>query len=326
MLSDLLSQANALSGSRADVAALQNLVDDLLGRLLLLEGPPVEPIPGVSEDLRRALARNPKGRPLTVARTWTTGPWRCLLLESPSIPMGRAIFIPRDRSRLAKPVFTAGDFRAILPSRTRGAISRIVSACQALGIAEPIGEGAVRAVFGGDRTFLAWRPREEDDEPFNRALRGDVDNYCKTVLDALQSAGVLPNDRGVARLVAVKDLPASWTPPPPSLEDAIRQEVEGRRGKGEALETIRVELRLSRAHMARLFPGEYKASGQKKDPARAAAEAHRALELIWGCLLRRRAISSGGMVARSKACITSSLVSPLRVGRLEGRGVFARPL
>lgn len=40
-----------------------------------------------------------------------------------------------------------------------------------------------------------------------RGLRGDLDNYVKAVLDALQDRGVLTNDSLVVELHAMKDTP-----------------------------------------------------------------------------------------------------------------------
>jgi Psq-like protein/endodeoxyribonuclease RusA len=277
-LPELLEKAQALSRPDATAEDLQGLVDELLGRLLLTEGPPVEPVPGLSEDLRTAIARSPKGKPWAVAHTWTTGPWRCLLLESPSYPWRRPVYIPR-HSLAGKKTLTVADLRVVPNHRTQMALRRIVAACHALEIAQPMGEGAVHAVFGEHRTFVAWRPRESD-EGFHKDLRGDADNFAKTALDALQAAGVMTNDRGVYRLSAVKDLPAAWVTPPAPLEAALRDEIQTRRGHGAELETIRVDLRLSRAHMGRLLPGEYRAPGSRIDPGTAAAAARRALELI----------------------------------------------
>jgi hypothetical protein len=278
---ELLTQARALSGPAANPEDLQAVVDDALGRLLLVEGPPVDPVPDYSEDLKRTIVRSPKGKPVAVARTWTTGPWRCLLLEVPSVPMRRPLFLLHDRSVLTrKGPISSNAFRTITNSRTQNFIRRIAAACQALEITLPMGEAAVHSVFGETRTFIAWRSRETD-EPFNRVLRGDVDNFAKTILDGLQSAGVVPNDRGVFRLTCSKEQPETWTTPAAPLEDAVRNEAAALRGSGLELETVRVQLRLARAHMARLFPGEYNPGYSiRKDPAVAQAAAQRALELI----------------------------------------------
>ena len=252
-LLDLLPRAEALltfSPTHRESADLHDkatdLLEDLIGHVLRIEGPPVTPIDGYSEDLRTTIVRSIKGRALCLAHTWTTGPWRCLVLETPSVPMGRPIFLA-DKERPDAPP------RTITDSRSQTFQRRIVNACQQLGIAQPVGEGAVHAVHGSHRTFLAWRPREED-ETFNRALRGDSDNLAKNDLDGLQTAGVLPNDRGVFRLTATKEAPAAWEQAPPSLEEYLRHEALTRHGRGEHLETIRVDLRLSKAHMARIFP------------------------------------------------------------------------
>lgn len=40
----------------------------------------------------------------------------------------------------------------------------------------------------------------DPDDRRRRELRGDIDNYCKSVLDAMQAAGVFADDRVVADL------------------------------------------------------------------------------------------------------------------------------
>lgn len=269
-LLSFLPRAQALEAS----PEVEALVADLLGQLLLVEGPPVDPVSGISEDFREVIARSPKGRPMCLCRTWTTGPWRCLLLDTKSVPMGRPIFLSNKAG--------GGPPRAITDSPSQAFQRRIVAACRDLGIAMPVGEGAVHTVLGIHRTFLAWRSRELD-EPMNRELRGDADNFAKNILDGLQQAGVLPNDRGVFRLTAAKDLPASWEALPFSLEEAIRKEALTRRAKGDHLETIRVDMRLAKAHMARIFPDydpTYSQAVRNADPAADAAAARQAVDLI----------------------------------------------
>ena len=262
---------------------LQQLVSELLGELLVSEGPPPEPIEGLSEGLRSTIVHSAKGRPVCVAQTWLTGPWRCLLLESRSVPMGRPVFLLKNAEAVrAGGMLSPAAVRTVTPSPTLSAIRRIVWACRELEIAEQVGQGAVHAVFGEHRTFLAWRPMMAD-ETFNAALRGDTDNYAKTVLDALQSAGVLPNDRGVVRISAAKALPPTWASAPRSLDESIADEIARRRGAGEALETIRAGLRLSVAHMGRLVP-DYRAPRRHRDPAQAAQDAHEAALRAFGLI------------------------------------------
>ena len=87
-LLDLLPRARALEGL---TPAADALLADLLGQLLLMEGPPPAPIPDVSQDHRKGIIRSDKGRPICYAESWATGPWICLLLEAPSVGMKRPI-------------------------------------------------------------------------------------------------------------------------------------------------------------------------------------------------------------------------------------------
>lgn len=296
----------------------QELVAELLDRLLRVEGPPVEPIEGFSEGYRRELVRNLKGRIVGVAAAWSTGPWRCLLLEAPSVAMGRPVFLPR-RELGGKSRLTLADVRVVTDSRSRGAMQRIVAACRALDVALPIGEGVVAAAFGTNRTFIAWRPREAY-ESFNADLRGDVDNLAKIVLDGLQSANVLLNDRGVCRLIASKPRPTQWASPPLELDEVLRTEITRRSDQGEDLETIRADLRLSRAHMARLTPNyKVRRGARPKDPARDAFLARQAAESILRdhvpYLEARRA--TGAPAAPLKAELAKALRQEVLDGQLD---------
>ena len=270
-LLSFLPRARTLQGLPMEA---ESLLEDLLGQILLLEGPPPAPIPEISEDHRSAIVRSEKGKPLCVGHTWTTGPWRCLLLDTRSIPMGRPIFL-KDKENLNAPP------RTILDSPSQTFQKRIKQACHAFAIAQPLDQGAVHAIFGANRAFMAWRPREED-ETFDSGLRYDVDNASKNVLDGLQSAGVLRNDRGIFRLGASKEFPEGWEIPPTSLEQAIQNEAHRLEVAGKDLEFIRGELRLSKAHLARIFPGRYAAprTAKERDPGAAHAAAQKALRLL----------------------------------------------
>lgn len=271
---DLLAQADALIASHPDLPdGAKDLLDSVLLRLLNIEGPPATPIEGFSEEITNdTLIRSIKGRPDFMARSWITEPWRCLLIDRPSIPMGRPITL--------KPAEGETIGRTILESKSQHFQQRIVQACQQLRITVPVGEGAVHAVFGTHRTFIAWRMREQD-EPMNRALRGDVDNFSKNILDGLQRAGILPNDRGVFHLTATKGIPSGWDQPTMPLEETIRKMALDQRAKGESYETIMADLRLSRAHMLRIFP-DYKLprAFRPKNPSQDHAKTKQALDRI----------------------------------------------
>lgn len=293
---------------------VESLLEDLLGHILIVEGPPVEPIPGLSEDYRTEITRSDKGRPLCVSSTWTTGPWRCLLMETHSVAMGRGITLKADTTKTGQ----GGRERTILDSKSASFQKRVIRACHGLGINAPVGEGAVHTCFGSHRTFLAWRSREMD-EPMNRGLRGDVDNFAKNILDGLQKAGVLPNDRGVHRLTAAKDLPESWLNAPPTLEEVLRQEAMARRSKGEPLETIRVEMRLSKAHLGRIFPDYRPAkatSPRTLQPGADLVAAKAAVELILGGAPYKEARKASGA---SGAALRKVLGEALLPEVLEGQ-------
>ena len=95
---NLLAKAQALTTLKDPDT--ESLVESLLGLLLNYEGPPVTPIPDVSEEISLPkIIRSPKGRPWAVAQAWITGPWRCLLLETASVPMGRPITLKGEEGR-----------------------------------------------------------------------------------------------------------------------------------------------------------------------------------------------------------------------------------
>lgn len=271
MLSQILERLAAL---KITDHPTREVLELCLERLLLSEGPPTTPIPGFSEGDRTGLVRSPKGRPLCLARTWTSGPWRCLVLETPSVPMGRPIFLANKTGQPGPP-------RTITDSRSLTFQRRIVAACHTLEIDQPLGQGAIHAVVGAQRTFLAWRPLAQDEHLAQ--LRGDVDNYAKNLLDGLQQAGPLPNDRGVGRLSITKLLAhdEAWNTPTQSVEDHLRTEAAARRAQGQHPESIRVDLRLSRASAQRLIPDyQLPRSTTAKDPARGLKAAQEALTLI----------------------------------------------
>ena len=67
----------------------------------------------------------------------------------------------------------------------------------------PVFEGpvAVEMTFSAEATYITIRAIEEWHTP----LRGDLDNYIKLGLDGCQRAGIIPNDRLVVQVKAVKE-------------------------------------------------------------------------------------------------------------------------
>ena len=67
----------------------------------------------------------------------------------------------------------------------------------------PVFEGpvAVEMTFSAEATYITIRAVEEWHTP----LRGDLDNYIKLCLDGCQRAGIIPNDRLVVQVKAVKE-------------------------------------------------------------------------------------------------------------------------
>ena len=67
----------------------------------------------------------------------------------------------------------------------------------------PVFEGpvAVEMTFCAEATYITVRSLKEWQTP----LRGDLDNYIKLCLDGCQRAGIIPNDRLVVQLKAVKE-------------------------------------------------------------------------------------------------------------------------
>lgn len=244
---DYLPRAQTLTGLSPEA---EGLLEELLGQLLLTEGPPAYPMEGISEGYRTEIVRSNKGRPVCVGHTWTTLMWTCLLLETPSVPMERPVPIPKKEG-------VTGPIRFTLDSKSNTFQNRFLWACSTFGLrdaAVPLGD--LVTIAGTHRTFLAWRPLEEG-ESFNGLLRFDVDNFLKNVQDGAQRAGIFLNDKGVRRAIASKDIPKGWDTPPDDLETALRNEAKARHGRGDAFETIMVDMRLAKAHMARIFP-DYK--------------------------------------------------------------------
>ncbi len=225
------------------------IVFEALDTVLVLEGPPPVPVPNLSEDYREGYVRTKKSCTIrSFASSWITGPWRCLVLETHSIAMGRPITLSKKNGEED----VKRRSHTITDSRSERFMDRIDTACRSLGVAEPIGEGAVHGFCGSKWSFLAWRPRDED-ESYDRTLRGDVDNYAKCYLDALQRARILTNDRGVIRLTISKEVPDAWLEPPRNLWERITESANALKDKGHDFTEIKAELALTHAQMEELF-------------------------------------------------------------------------
>jgi hypothetical protein len=105
------------------------------------------------------------------------------------------------------------------------------------------GQAALMCNSGRFRTFIAWRPLYEW-EPMDRGLKGDADNYLKTVADALSlgSYRVFRNDRDVARMVSTKLLYEGWDRPAGELMPALLE--------GEVQACVRKGMDLVEIHAA----------------------------------------------------------------------------
>jgi Holliday junction resolvase RusA-like endonuclease len=190
-----------------DAAPAAEICERLLLALLDAEGPPAEPVAGFSSEAIEGIARSPKGRPLFLFQSWTTGPWTCLRLDLPPISMGRPITIKNPTGK--------GPSRTVLDYQSAKFQNRVVAACQAGGLPRPPSTCRVCIRLDYHCTFVAWAPHASPAPN----LRGDLDNYSKNILDGLQRSGLLVNDRGVADLHVSRDLlpPAART-----LSDAQR--------------------------------------------------------------------------------------------------------
>lgn len=324
--------------------AVADLMDELLQRVLDIEGPPPHPIEGISKDYRRAFIRTlptesrPLGTPVGVAETWRTDTWRCLLMELPSRAMAR----PKpSRHKDDDTDTTEGDgekkkrrflerAEAVLDSKSSRFQTKITDACRCLGLDQSYSEAAVLCMLGSDRTFMAWRERLPG-ETFNAMLRGDVDNYTKNCLDGLQKARIISNDHGVFRLAATKPLPDEWLTPPPALAIEVQQEALRLRDEmGLPFDEVKQNLILSHAQMAQIFP-DYKtpkelaqaASGRMpgrpgRKPAKEYSEADlaKAVQIAETKGLREAKRETGVPMLKIKAELESKLGSvPTRAGR-----------
>jgi len=335
-LSDIFEDAISL-GLKGKVA---DIVDELLQRGLDLEGPPPEPIKGISTDYRRDFIRTtstttrPNGTPIGIAATWLTDTWRCLLLEIPSCAMARPHRPHQnnkdasDTNRQGRHTFVAPAM-AVLDSKSRRFQLKIVDACRCLNLNQSYKEAAVVCILGTDRTFLAWRERQ-DGETFNAMLRGDTDNYTKNCLDGLQKARIIINDRGVFRLVATKSLPTTWLTTPTSVSDEITQAAIQMYKQGVSHQEIKNDLIISYAKMAEIFPNykstkkihDKKKNQTGRDPGRPPMKAYtqqdviRALTIAESEGLRAARRQTGVPTTQIKMALVAKLgIIPKRAGR-----------
>lgn len=191
-LLDHISAVQSLNLPDAEPAS--EVCERLLLALLDAEGPPAEPVAGFSSEAQEGIARSPKGRPLFLFQSWTTGPWTCLRLDLPPISMGRPITI---KNPLGK-----GLPRTVLDYQSAKFQNRIFAACAAARLPRPPPVCRVCIRIDYHRTFVAWCLHA----PPAPNLRGDLDNYSKNILDGLQRSGLLVNDRGVADLHVSREL------------------------------------------------------------------------------------------------------------------------
>lgn len=102
--------------------------------------------------------------------------------------------IPGPPITWGRPVDTGG--RRLNPARYRRWKSDAVIALQvAAGMRSFAGEIDVDIILHPDRVEISID--ETETRRPGTGIRGDVDNYAKAVLDAIQAAGVIANDRDV---------------------------------------------------------------------------------------------------------------------------------
>ena len=208
-LQDFIAQVQALRLPPS--SPVSRVLDEMLEAILVAGGPPSQPIDNFSEGLRTAIARSPKGRPLFLAHTWSTAPWTCLLIDLPPTPMGRPIFIRNPNTGLG---------RVSIDYRSQKFQKRIVAACQALDVPPPPAPSRLAIQVDSHRVFLAWTAYTLD----YPAIPGDLDNYAKNVMDALQRGRIVQNDRTIASFTAIKaNIPAAVRSLDDVLSDKIRE-------------------------------------------------------------------------------------------------------
>lgn len=190
----LLADARLVfTGNREHVS--QDAYVDAVITAIAYAGPPLAPIDWYSENVTETIVKSASGHALFVASSWLTYPWTCVRFDVPSVPMGRPVLIPTDDGTL--PTLRL-DHRSATFQR------RLTAALQALGVSGPNGRCVVHNASSPTASFIAWRDLDPDVDGDPATLPGDVDNYAKNVLDGMQRAGLLRNDRLVARLSAIK--------------------------------------------------------------------------------------------------------------------------
>jgi Holliday junction resolvase RusA-like endonuclease len=135
---------------------------------------------------------------------------------------------------------------------------RIVSACQALRIPAPPEPSRLALNFSGEAILIAWTA----DESSAPALRGDLDNYTKNIMDGLQRAKMFRNDRHVASFVAARvQLPG----PKLTLEEFLSEQLRAavKESPKASAKSLAPKLGLSVRAVKRLFQHIHEVDTQK---------------------------------------------------------------
>ncbi|AHF94981.1 hypothetical protein OPIT5_00185 (plasmid) [Opitutaceae bacterium TAV5] len=226
------------------------LFDRLLASLLDAEGPPNQPLPDISSGLQTVVVRSATGRPLFLAHSWFTLHWTCLLLDIPPVVMGRPTALPSPTGK--------GPPRLVTDYQSQKFQNRIGLACKALDLPPPQPPSRVCSHIDPQRTFLAWAPHNGI-PPW---VRGDIDNFAKNVMDGLQKARVVQNDRTIAAInFQREDIP----PPVLSLDQFLLEKILEAKTQFPKLNqrklakiagvSVRTTSRLLRLHRATPAPG-----------------------------------------------------------------------
>lgn len=217
---------------------LRPLVRDMLTRILEVEGPPPTPIKDESYRKALILGIGARRRALIIAETWIKGPWRCLLLYTPSVALERTLHKGKVTDRIRADGTPVVAVMSYTPSRTQKFKRKIVAACRYFGLQPMEGRTAVISGINQSRSFLAWR--EVTDGEWGDKLQGDIDNYQKAQLDGLVDAGVLPDDRFVVFGVSTKA--NYWDESAPTMESMLRALATERLEAGKAPDDVATEI------------------------------------------------------------------------------------
>lgn len=266
----LLARARELPNKVLRDPASMDLVLEMLGAVLSLEGPPPFPLEGEFKwEVVRTYPRSGRvGSPRFAAATWTTGTWTCLLMVQRSVPMGRGtnITLPDGSTRT-----TPHD------SASGVAMDYIGYAIRHFDL-KSSGPAVLMTNAGRFRTFIAWRPLQSW-EPADDQVKGDVDNYLKTVADALSlgTYRVFRNDRDVARMIGTKLLYEGWDRPMDELLPALLEtEVSSLLRQELDIKEIHARTGLTYKALAQYIPeavGRIRKSGKKQKRAVTQSEA-----------------------------------------------------